>query len=262
MVTQYSRNKAGSLVLAVSLASCIAGCSKEEIIVPNAGSSIDNIFNLEIPTNSNDPSLNDFSDNYKAKADETYVERPLSAKYHLLFNGNKIEMKKVMDPVGKKEDFVLGRALNVEKGKHMLSTDLEGISIKTIRFYSWEYNPANPANCKDKPSKDGCWHYIKSMDVRNNIFEFKVGDYGKYQLEIDIIKDKEEGKRYFFIDVQPQKTSDNKAGKTGTVIIEKVKKEKPSLKKVLKVDNKKLVVHSKEALKVNMPNHKIRFPYK
>lgn len=254
MTSQYSRNNVGikGLVLATGLASCVAGCSKEEIVMPGAGLSIDNVLNVEgIP--SNDKSLNDFNDNYKAKADETYVERPLSAKYHLLFNGNKIN-------VGKKGTFVFGNVLNAEKGKHMLSTDLEGISIKTIRFYSWEYNPENPANCKDKPLKDGCWHYIKSMDVKNKRFEFKTGDYGKYQLEIDIVKDgKEEGKRYFFIDVQPQKISDSKDGET-RVIIEKVKKERPSLKKVLKVDNKKVNVPGKEAPN-NRPNHRIRFLY-
>lgn len=254
MTSQYSRNNVGinGLVLTVSLASCIAGCSKDEIVMPNAGLSIDNVLNVE-GTPSNDKSLNDFSDNYKAKADETYVERPLSAKYHLLFNGNRIE-------VGRKGTFVFGRALDVEKGKHRISTDLGDIAIKTIRFYSWEYNPANPANCKDKPLKDGCWHYIKSMDVRNNKFEFKTRDYGKYQLEIDIVKDgKEEGKRYFFIDVKPQKEDESKACQVN-VIIEKVKKEKHSLKNVLKVDNKKLNVPGKEAQN-NVPSHRIRFLY-
>ncbi len=251
MIRQYRKNNASrvnGLVLAASLVSCIAACGKNDVKnVQDAG--ILNGSNKGIETvvknASNDAQLRDFTDNYKAEAKEVYsVERPLSSKYHLLFNGNTVD-------VVKNGDFVAGRVQDLEKGKYGLSTDSSDITIKTIKFYSWE---RKPANCRDVTAEESCWHYIKSMDVKNDKFEFNIGNYRVYKLEVDIVKDKEEGKRYLMIKSEPQNATENKLAEK--VIVIKIEKERPSLKEALKDGKKK-----KETDGVNIPNHKVRFSY-
>lgn len=268
-MNSYSKSNAGkiSLVLAAGLVSCMAACSKEDAVVNSSyvrsnGLDVTSLNTSDASSNtsnqssnkgiesvvknaSNDAQLRDFTDNYKAEViKEVYVERPLFSKYHLLFNGNTVD-------VIKNGDFVAGRVQDLEKGKYGLSTDSDDIAIKTIKFYSWE---RKPANCRDVTAEESCGHYIKSMDVKNDKFEFNIGNYGIYELEIDIVKDKEEGKRYLIIESKPQKATENKVDEKVTIV--KVEKEKPSLKDALKDGKKNKVVH-----RVNIPNHKVRFSY-